>query len=96
MLRWTGLGVTGNPATYSDYFNGAFFCPIETALCDLALSLFLQLQQVGQSLETCYARWTYPKILSEKIPLLLTAKKIIIMLVSKTLFLFKAMLITIG
>lgn len=91
MLRWTGLGVTGNPATYSDYFNDAL------QLCvTLALSLFLQLQQLGQSLETCYAPVTYPKILSEKIPLLLTAEKIIIKLVSKTLFLFKAMLITIG
>lgn len=39
MLRWTGLGVTGNPATQSDYFNGAFFCPIETALCDISLKL---------------------------------------------------------
>lgn len=39
MLRRTGLGVTGNPATYSDYFNGDFFRPIETALCDISLKL---------------------------------------------------------
>lgn len=61
----------------------------------LAFSLFLQLQQVGQSLETCYARYTYPKILLDKISFLLTAKKIIIKMVSNTLFLFKAMLIII-
>lgn len=39
MLRWTGPGVTGNPATHSDYFNGVFFCPIETAPCDISLKL---------------------------------------------------------